>query len=63
MDAEPVQQSYLSWMFTALGFPYLILLPLTALVCFVLALIIVVRGKGPMAAASLILIIHIPLLI
>ena len=50
-------------MFTALGFPCVILLPLTALVCFVLALIIVVRGKGPMAAASLILIVHIPLLI
>lgn len=50
-------------MFTALGFPYVILLPLTGLLCFVLALIVVFRGKGPMAAASLILIVHIPLLI
>ena len=63
MDAEPVRQSLLSWMFTALGFPYVILLPLTGVMCFVLALLIVVRGKGPMAAASLILVVHIPPLI
>ena len=50
-------------MFMALGFPYVILLPLTGLLCFVFALIIVLRGKGPMAGASLILIVHIPLLI
>jgi hypothetical protein len=62
-DVEPVQQSYLGWMVTALGFPYLFLLPLAGLVAFLLALIIVLRGKGAMAAASLILIVHVPLLI
>ena len=62
-DVEPVQQSLLSWMFTALGFPYLILLPLAGALCFFLALIVVIRGKGPMAAAALILIVHVPLLI
>jgi len=48
-DAEPVQQSLLSWMFTALGFPYVVLLPLAGFLCFLLALIVVIRGKGPMA--------------
>jgi hypothetical protein len=32
-------------------------------VCFLLALIIVIRGNGPMAIAALILIVHVPLLI
>lgn len=50
-------------MFSALGLSYVILLPLAGLLCFVLALILVLRGKGPMAVASLILIVHIPLLI
>ena len=61
-SAEFVEQSYLSWMFTSLGV-YALLLPLAGLLCFLLALVIVVRGKGPMAAASLILIVHVPLLI
>ena len=38
-------------------------LPLAGLVCFLLVLLLVLRGKGPMAAASLILIVHVPLLI
>ena len=62
-EGEAVGQSFLSWMFHALGFPYVILLPLAGLVCFLLALILVLRGKGPMAAAGLILIVHVPLLI
>ena len=62
-DVEPVQQSLLNWMFTALGFPYVILLPLAGFLCFILALIVVIRGKGPLAAAALILIVHVPLLI
>ena len=63
MDAEPVQRSLLSWMFTALGFPYVILLPLAGMLCFVLALVVILRGKGPMAAASLVLIVPMPFLI
>ncbi|GAA5504883.1 hypothetical protein [Novipirellula caenicola] len=62
-NAEPVQQSLLRWMFASLGLPYAILLPLAGIVCFLFALIIVVRGKGPMAAAALILVVHVPLLI
>lgn len=59
----PVRHSYLSWMYEALGMQYSVLLPLAGLICFVLALILVVRGKGPMAAAALILIVHVPFLI
>jgi hypothetical protein len=62
-EAEQVERSLLSWMFNALGFPYVILLPLAGLVCFFLALILVLRGKGPMAAAGLILVVHVPFLI
>ena len=62
-DAESVRQSLLSWMFTALGLPYVLLLPLAGLMCFLFALIVVLRGKGPMAAAALILIVHVPLFI
>ncbi len=62
-EAEPVRQSLLSWALTALGFPYVFLLPLAGLLCFLLVLIVVLRGKGPMAAASLILIVPLPLLI
>ncbi len=62
-QATATQQSMLSWVFSALGFPYVVLLPLAGLFSFVLALVIVIRGKGPMAAASLILIVHTPMLI
>jgi hypothetical protein len=63
LDAEPVQQSFLNWMITALGYPYVILLPLAGLLSFLLALLIVFRGNGPMACAALILIVHVPLFI
>lgn len=61
-ETEPAQQSFLVWTISALG-PYVILLPLAGLVCFLLALIIVLRGKGPMAVAALLLTVHVPLLI
>ncbi|TWT79659.1 hypothetical protein CA13_10650 [Planctomycetes bacterium CA13] len=63
MDPEPIRQSLLSWIFAALGLPYVILLPLAGLLCFLLALIVVLRGRGPMAAASLILVVHVPFFI
>lgn len=61
--AEPIRQSFLGWLYYALGFQYAMILPLAGLICFVLALFLVMRGKGPMAAAGLILIVHVPLLI
>ncbi len=62
-ELAPVQQSFLSWILTALGFKYAILLPVSALVGFVLTLIVAVRGKGPMAGVALMLIMPVPLLI
>lgn len=62
-DSEPIRQSLLSAVFQALGFSYTILLPLAALLSFLLVLLIVLRGKGPMAAAGLVLIVNAPLLI
>jgi hypothetical protein len=59
----PMQQSFLSWMVAALGYPYAILLPGSALFGFVLTLIVVVRGKGPMAGAALVFIVPAPMLI
>jgi hypothetical protein len=62
-DTKPIEQSFLSWFYYTLGLQYAILLPLAGLICFLLALILVLRGKGPMAAAGLILIVHVPLFI
>jgi hypothetical protein len=59
----PVQQSLVSWITTSLGFKYTILLPLSALAGFVLTLIIVTRGKGPMAGVALVFSVPIPLLV
>ena len=53
----------LSWMFSALGAQYTFLLPLAGIISFVLALLLVIRGKGPMAGAAIVLIVHIPFLI
>ena len=52
-ELGPVQQSFLSWILTALGFKYALLLPVSALVGFVPTLIVVVSGKGPMAGVAL----------
>ena len=60
---EHVPQSMLGWMVDSLGFLYLVLIPGAGLLAFVLALAIVFRGHGPLAAAALVLVVHVPLLI
>jgi hypothetical protein len=62
-ELGPVRHSFLSWIFAALGFKYVILLTVSASLAFVLTLIVVVRGRGPMAGVALMLIIPLPLLI
>ena len=62
-ESEAVSQSLLTLAISALGPVYTVLLPLSAFVCFVLVLTVVLRGKGPMAAAALVLLVHVPLLI
>ena len=58
-----VQQSMLGWIFSSLGLWYTLILPAVALVCFVLTLLLVLRGRGPMAAAAIALIVPVPFLI
>ncbi len=60
---EPVQQSFLSWIIESISVPFTLLLLLSGIACFVTALILVRRSKGPMAAAALVLVVHIPLFI
>lgn len=62
-NLEPVRQSFLHWIFMALGVKYTLLLPLAAFIAFVLTLIVLLRGKGPMAAAALFFIVPMPFLI
>jgi len=57
------QQSVLGWLFEGLGLFYGILLPLVFFIGFVLSVIVLIRGKGPMPAVFLVLIVHLPFLI
>lgn len=62
-ESGPPQRSFLSWVLQALGYEYALLLPLAALVCLVLTLVVAIRGKGPMAGVALVLIAPVPFLI
>lgn len=62
-DIAPIRESYLHWLFMALGLKYTVLLPLAGLVAFVLALILVVRGRAPLAGAALFFVVPMPFLI
>ncbi|HEX5447394.1 MAG TPA: hypothetical protein VFW87_26505 [Pirellulales bacterium] len=50
----------MTWVFRALGLKYSLLLPLAALVALLLTLVVLLRGKGPMAAGALVLIVPMP---
>jgi hypothetical protein len=56
-------QSLISWAVSGLGPLYLVLLPLSAIVSFVLVLVLLFRGRGAMAVASILLLVHAPLMI
>jgi hypothetical protein len=56
-------ESYLLWLFHALGFRYSVLLSAAGLLSFVLTLIVVRRGKGPMVGAALLFIVPLPFFI
>ena len=60
-EAQP--QSLLAWFWTALGPMYLGLLPLAGLISFVLALVIVLRGRGGMSSTALLLVVPLPFLV
>jgi hypothetical protein len=59
----PRQQSYLEFMFNALGWRYTMLLPLAALVSFLLILLLILRGRGSFVSTGLILLVPLPFLV
>lgn len=61
--AEPVQMSYLRFLFQALGFRYSVLLPAVALLAFVLVLVLIIRGKGPALTGALLFLVPLPVLV
>ena len=63
-NPEPFEErpEVLSFVLDGIGW-YFVPLLLAGIIGFVLALIIVRRGKGPMAGAALLLVVHLPLLI
>lgn len=61
-EFQPVPQSLVTWTMMALG-PYGFLLVVAGLVSFIVSLLVVIRGRGPLAAAALVLIVPLPLLI
>jgi len=63
IEDMPRQQSYLEFILSSLGWRYTFLLPLAALVSFVLILVLVLRGKGSAVPAALVLLVPIPILV
>lgn len=66
MEAEafaPPQESLLRFYYSALGLRYSVMLPLSAIVGFVLVVVILKRGRGPLASAALLISLSLPLLV
>jgi hypothetical protein len=64
MDATaPQQQSFLLWLYQSLGLMYSGLFFLSAVIGLILVLVLLVRGKGPMAAVCLLFVVHLPVVI
>ena len=63
MPAEPVQQSFLSWMMTSVGPVYLSILGLLGLVLFFGGLIIVLATRRPGVIAACLAFVPVPLLV
>ena len=62
MDVD-MPENILMWFISALGWRYMLLLPASALLSFVLTAILVVAGKGRTTGAALAFIVAIPFLI
>ena len=60
---EPRRVSYLTWMFQSLGFFYSVVLPLSALLVFVGAVIVVVASRRPSVIAAYLVFLPLPVLI
>lgn len=57
------KMSFVGWVYDALGPMYSLLFGLAGLLSFGVALWVVMRGRGPMAAAALVLVVPLPLLL
>ncbi len=63
MDEDMPSENFLMWLISALGWKYMLLLPASALLSFVLTAVLVVAGKGRTTGAALAFIVAIPFLI
>ena len=63
IDEDMPSQNFLVWFVKALGWRYMLLLPASALLSFVLTAVLVVAGKGRTTGAALVFIVAIPFLI
>ncbi len=60
---EPVQVSYLAWMYQALGIFYALVLPLTGMLLFIGACLVVAMNRRPAVIAAYLVFLPLPLLI
>ena len=66
MDEGPPpeeSENFVMWLISALGWKYVLLLPASALLSFVLTALLVIAGKGRTTGAALVFIVAIPFLI
>lgn len=63
MDEDMPSDNFLVWLIRALGWKYVLLLPVSALFSFVLTLVLVIAGKGRTTGAALCFLVAIPFLI
>jgi hypothetical protein len=63
MSPVPVQQTMLEFMFQSLGWVYGPLLLASGAAGFLTALLLVLRGRGPLVSAAVILAVNVPVLI
>ena len=63
MHEDMPSENFLAWLISALGWRYVLLLPASALLSFVLTAVLVVAGKGRTTGAALAFIVAIPFLI
>lgn len=62
-EIEIPRQSFASWILNSLGWEFAILLPLVGLLSFVMAIVVVMKGKGPFVGPALLFIVSVPMLL
>jgi hypothetical protein len=62
-ENEPVRRSIFEWLFEGIGLPYSLLLPVTALVAFVLVIILLRRAKGVELVGALLFVVPMPIFV